>query len=120
MQYYNKSKDKEICIISGFQSPAERMVLESLLEGNAKVVMVLAKKMFKTCPEKYKKAVQEGRMLIISPFSDYKNITTKESAKRRNRYVMSHSESMILGTIAKGGMLDSLVKEYKSQYKVLV
>lgn len=113
-------RDKDICVISGFQSPAERVVLETLLEGKAKIVLVLARKMFKTCPEKYKKAVKDGRMLIISPFANCENVTTKEFAKKRNQYVMDHSNNMILGTVSRNGMLESMVKTYKLPHKVLV
>ena len=82
--------------------------------------MVLAKKMFKSCPEKYKKAVDEGRMLIISPFENIESVTTKESARKRNQYVMDHSNNMVVGYITKLGMLDSVVKTYKLPHKVLV
>ena len=113
-------KDKGVCIISGFQSPAEIAVLDTLLKGNANIIMVLAKQMFKSCPEKYKKAVNEGRMLIISPFDNLESVTTKESARKRNQYVMDHSNNMIVGYITKLGMLDSMVKTYKLPHKVLV
>ena len=120
IEWANKYKDKEICIISGFQSPAEMAVLEVLLEGNVKIIMVLAKSIFKKCPEKYKKAVEEGRMLIISPFENVEAVTTKDSARRRNQYVMNHSNNMVVGYITKLGMLESMVKTYKLAHKVLI
>ena len=120
VDWANRYKDKRICVISGFQSPAEISVLETLLKGNANIIMVLAKKMFKSCPEKYKKAVDEGRMLIISPFENIESVTTKESARKRNQYVMDHSNNMVVGYITKLGMLDSVVKTYKLPHKVLV
>ena len=52
-----------------------------------------------SCPLKFKQAIQEGRMLIISPYNEISTIPTKTFAKRRNLYVMNHSKDFynILG-----------------------
>ena len=110
---------RDRCVISGFQSLPEKIVLDSLLKSNKKIIMVLAQKMFSTCPNKYKKAIEEGRMLIISPFRDSDTVITKEAAKRRNQYVMDHSSNMVLGTVTKSGMIDSLLQAYKRPFMVL-
>jgi len=104
------------CIISGFHSPTERFVLDLLLKSKAKIIMVLAKQMFKNCPPKYAKAIEEGRMLIISPFSNNTNIVTKESAVKRNQYVINHSNTVILGHIRESGMLEKLINDSKTPH----
>ena len=110
----------DTCIISGFQSEMEKHVLDYLLDSNAKIIMVLAKKMFNYCPIKYKKAIEQGRMLIISPYKDVENFNTKEAAKQRNLYVLNHATEMVVGSVSPGGMLESLLKSYSTKVKVLM
>lgn len=109
----------DVCIISGFQSEMEKRVLDRLLSSKAKIIMVLAKKVFTNCPSRYKKAIEQGRMLIISPYKEVANFTTKEAAKKRNQYVVNHASRIVVGYISKGGMLDNILKECSSQVKAL-
>lgn len=118
--WLNSIDTNNTCIISGFQSEMEKRVLDYLLESNAKIIMVLAKKMFNYCPAKYKKAIEQGRMLIISPYKDVENFNTKEAAKRRNLYVLNHAKEIVVGSISPGGMLENLLKSYSTKVKVLM
>ena len=108
------------CVISGFQSPAEREVLDRLLQIGANVVVVLAKKLPSSYPTKFKEALKQGRLLLISPFYDFDDIVTKTDAQRRNEYVLNHSQQAIIGTITQGGMLDNILKQSNTPYKILV
>ncbi len=58
---------KEICIISGFHSKIERDVLDFLLKGSQPIIMVLARNMKKRFPSEQRKAIEENRLLVISP-----------------------------------------------------
>lgn len=115
-----KSLAPNSCVISGFQSKAEQVVLDVLLKSNQKIIMVLAKKMFDKCPTKYQKLVTIGRMLIIAPYNNYENVTTKENALKRNEYLLNRAQSIALGFVKPNGMLDSLLKNQEKPTQILV
>lgn len=98
------------CIISGFQSEVERLVLERLLKTKAKIIFVMAKRMFSSYPQKYKEAVNDGRMLIISPYDTIDSVVTKEAAKKRNIYVINHAQNIVVGSVTPNGMLEALLR----------
>ena len=101
------------CIVSGFQSEVEKYVLENILKKHVKIICVMAKKMFNACPQKYKSAINEGRMLIISPYKNNNTVVTKENAKNRNIYVINHSQKVVVGNITPNGMIESILKDCK-------
>ena len=58
------------CVVGGFQSALERDVLKLLLPaGGPSIVMVLARGMWRIVPTEYREAINAGRMLVVSPFS---------------------------------------------------
>lgn len=57
------------CVVSGFSSRLEHDVLHFLLRGKGKVIIVLARRMYKVIPEEWQKPLSEGRMLNISTTS---------------------------------------------------
>ena len=101
------------CIISGFQSEIEKLVLEKLLKSKARIIFVMAKKMFTSCPMKYKEAVEEGRMLIIAPNNPIDRVITKQVAKQRNLYVINHAQKIVVGNITPNGMIEELLNNCK-------
>ena len=109
-----------ICIISGFQSEIERLVLDSLLKTEAKIIFVMAKKLFNACPQKYKEAVKNGRMLIITPYNTNDSVVTKQTARKRNFYVINHAQSIVVGSITPNGMLEELLKHNNKPITKLV
>ncbi len=104
----NQAK-RGICVISGFQSAIEKQVLSVLLNNGGKAVMVLGSALFKQCPKKYKTAVSEGRLLIISYFSDEEIKTTRATAEIRNRKVLELASNIAVGCIKRGGMTEKLI-----------
>lgn len=109
---------EDVCIISGFQSRLEKEVLNILLKrSDTKIVLVLATRIYQWCPVKFKKAIDEGRMLIISPFKIDSTIPTLHNATKRNKYVINNADEVLVGTLSKDGMLDKLTKE--TQYTII-
>ena len=107
------------CVISGFQSEAERKVLDVLLSNNGCAVMLLANTIFDKCPPKYQKAVREGRMLIVSFFDDSQHHITKSSAETRNKQVLEYADDAVIGYVKKGGMVDMLIKSFSKPSAIL-
>ncbi len=73
------------CVVGGFQSALERDVLKLLLpDGGPSIVMVLARGMWRSVPVEYRAAINTGRMLVVSPFSQGVVRVSKETAEKRN------------------------------------
>lgn len=102
--------DQESCVISGFQSKYEKEVLDVLLRKNCKIIYVLSTDMFDACPQKFKHAVENGNMLIFSPFDTLNKIKTREAAKIRNQFVIDMSDNLVIGDLSANGMLDNMLK----------
>lgn len=119
-RWAERAKGDETCIVSGFQSEAERAALKVLLKTDAKIIMVLAKKIFDRSPVQYQKAIKEGRMLLIAPFDGYENKVTKANAQKRNEYLLNRADKIVVGYVSPGGMLDKLLNEQRREYELLV
>ncbi|MCR4342766.1 MAG: hypothetical protein NUV40_02560 [Patescibacteria group bacterium] len=68
LDWAKKKKDKGECVISGFHSRIEKDVFNILLKGNQPIILVLARGMKKRWPAEIKEAIENNRLLIISPF----------------------------------------------------
>ena len=82
------------CVVSGFSSRMERDVLHFLLQGKGKVIIVLARRMYKLIPEEWQQPLSEGRMLIISTTTATRQ--SRQTALARNRYVEELSDTMYI------------------------
>jgi hypothetical protein len=80
-------RDSGRCVISGFHSPLERQCLDILLRGKQPVVMALARGLgVLRLPAPQRKAVEDGRLTIVSPFPTMEKRATADLARRRNRF----------------------------------
>ena len=106
-EWAEKVRDTDQCVISGFQSPLEKDVLKFLLRGKAPVILVLARSLWKTVPEELRETVGQGRLLIVSPVVAAR--ASASTAATRNRWILAHCSSLVLGAIDPNGTLASLV-----------
>ena len=58
-------------------------------------------------------------MLILTPKNINTKIVTKGTALLRNQYVLDQSNSAVVGTAIKNGMIETLLSEYKKSVIVL-
>lgn len=107
------------CIISGFQSEAETDVLDTILSYDGYAIMVLPHSIYEKCPQKFQKAVDEGRMLIVSFFDDNQYKATKLNAEIRNEKVIEFADDVVVGYIKKGGMIEKLMEKSLKPFRVL-
>ncbi|MDE5548023.1 MAG: DNA-processing protein DprA, partial [Clostridia bacterium] len=106
-----RQAQKGYCIISGFQSEIESKVLDTILANGGYAIMVLANSIFKKCPPKYKTALDEERLLIISFFRQDQIKVTRKNAEIRNRKVIELADNIVVGCIKRNGMTENLIKE---------
>lgn len=88
------SRQKDVAVVSGFQSPMEKDVLKFLLQGQCPIIIVLARGMYKQLPKDLQIPMNQNRLLIIS--NERQNIIriSEATAHKRNEYVQSISDEM--------------------------
>ena len=109
------------CVVGGFQSALERDVLKLLLpDGGPPIVMVLARGMWRSVPVEYREAINAGRMLVVSPFSQGVVRVSKETAERRNGWILDHCDEAVFASLDLNGSLARLVAARPNlRYQVL-
>ena len=104
-------RDKGTCIISGFHSKIEKDVFHYLLAGTQPIIMALARGMKEKIEPELRAAVKDGRLLMVTPFSENVNRITAETAAKRNRFMIELADKIVIGFASKGGMLERLAAE---------
>jgi len=101
-------RDARRCVISGFHSPVEQECLRILLRGCSPIIICPARALPKRIPADWQKPLAEGRLLILSAFSETDNRPTKELATRRNEIVAALADEAWFVYITPGGKSDCL------------
>lgn len=97
-------------LISGFHSPIEREVLAIMLRSPTPVCMVLARGLPKRIRPEWRRALDEGRLLIISPFDVGVKRPTRQTATRRNQMVAQLAHSLFVAYAAPGSKTESFCR----------
>ena len=108
-------------MVGGFQSALERDVLKLLLpDGGPPIVMVLARGMWRSVPMEYREAINAGQMLVVSPFSQGVVRASKETAEKRNGWILDHCDEAVFASLDPNGSLARLVTARPNlRYQVL-
>lgn len=105
-------RDAGRCVISGFHSPLERQCLDILLRGKQPIVMALARGLgVLRLPDAQRKALDDGRLTIVSPFPVTEKRVTADLARQRNRFVAALADEVVFAYIAPGSSLSHLRDE---------
>jgi predicted Rossmann fold nucleotide-binding protein DprA/Smf involved in DNA uptake len=105
-------RDAGLCVISGFHSPLEQQCLDILLRGKQPIVMALARGLSALrLPAAQRKALDDGRLTIISPFPTTEKRTTADLARQRNRLVAALADEVVFAFVSLGGSLSLLADE---------
>ena len=107
------------CIISGFQSEAEKDVLDVILAEKGLGIIVLPHSIYEKCPSKLQNAVNEGRLLIISFFEDGIYRINRLNAEKRNHQVLECADTVVIGYAKKDGMIAQLINNSSKNVKIL-
>jgi predicted Rossmann fold nucleotide-binding protein DprA/Smf involved in DNA uptake len=113
-------RDAGCCVISGFHSPLEKECLSVLLRGKQPVVLGVARGLGALrLPPDQRRALDDGRLTIISPFGPHERRTTIDLASRRNRFIAALADKVVFGFITAGGSLAALREEVIS-WRIIV
>lgn len=105
-------RDTGCYVISGFHSPLEQQCLDILLRGRQPIVMALARGLGNLrLPATQRKALDDGRLTIISPFPETEKRATANLARHRNRFVAALADEVVFAFVSPGGSLSRLAVE---------
>ena len=102
-------REAEVTVIGGFHSPMEQECLTILLRGNQPLIVCPARSLRNMrLPSAYKKPLDQGRLLLLSSFSEKERRHTAELANRRNRLVGALATAIFASHAEPAGKTESL------------
>ena len=104
-------------VIGGFHSPVEKEVLRILLRSEAPVCIVLARSLPKRIPKEFLQPIEDGRLLLVSPFDSKTKRASTETAARRNQVVASLADQIFVAYAAVGSKTEALCRDIASAGK---
>lgn len=111
-ELFKKIKNDNITMIGGFHSPMEKECLNILLRNKQPVIYCPARCIKKMrIPKEFKKLIDEGRLLIISPFNDKHNRATVKTTTLRNQFVAAIADYIFVAYAEAGGKIEHLCRE---------
>lgn len=98
-------RDAGKCVMLGAHSQLEKDVLHYLLKGTQPVVVVLARGMKKKLEPELVTEMERGRLLLVSPFPDHVSRVTRDTAMKRNHFMLEHAQEVVVGNVDPKGSL---------------
>lgn len=105
-----EQRKKGVCVVCSNHSQIEKDVFQILLKGKQPLILVLARSMKKRLEPEIKEAVENNRLLIISPFDKKIKRITRETAEIRNKYIIEISNKITVAYKTPKGQLNKLLK----------
>lgn len=110
LDWAKRKKDRGQCVISCFHSRIEKDVFDILLKGTQPLILMLARGMKKRWDKEIRNALQQERLLILSPFDESVTRITQKTANKRNQIMADIADDVFLAYAHKNGNLDTLLK----------
>ena len=103
--------ERPACVISGFLSPMERAVFDGCLADGTHMVWILAHGLPDHFPPRIQRAIDGGRLLVMTPFD--KSIEGLSAARAAwcNQYALRLAKNAVIGRLAPDGMLACLIAD---------
>ncbi len=114
-------RDAGAPVIGGFQTPMERECLRLLLRGSQPVVVCPARGIQKMrVPRDWRGPLEDGRMLVLSPFPEAVRRPTARLASQRNDLVAALAKRVFIAHAAPGGKTEAFARKLASAGKPLL
>lgn len=110
-----EQREKGNCIISGFHSQLEKDVLHYLLKGKQPIIVALARGLKNKVEEEFQKPIEQGRLLIVTPFDEKVKRVTEQTAATRNKMMIELADNITVGYASTGGNLETQLRETKKK-----
>jgi predicted Rossmann fold nucleotide-binding protein DprA/Smf involved in DNA uptake len=113
-------RDDGVTVISGFHSPMEKECLTILLRGKQPIIICPARSLEKMrISKEWRQPLDEGRLLILSPFSKKYRRATVKLAKKRNEVVSAMADRIFIAYAAPGSKTEDLCRKALSWDKTV-
>ena len=110
-------RNRKECVISGFNSKLEQDVLHFLLKGDQPIILVIARRMYKTIPTHLQTALKQNRLLIISISNSTRQ--SKATALERNKYICHIAEKILFVGVTEQSSLYKLQNTENNKAKLI-
>lgn len=111
-----EQREKGNCIVCGNHSQIEKDAFEILLKGKQPLILVLPRSLKKRWEPGILQAVNQNRLLVISPFDDNSNNRiSRENAIRENEAIISLGNKIVVGYKTKNGQLEKLLNRIEHE-----
>lgn len=105
-------RDANIPVIGGFHTPMEQECLRLLLRGKQPVIICLARALGKRqILPAYQQPLEQGRLLLISPFHAKQTRITAATSAYRNRVVAALAARVFAAYAAPNGKTEQFCRE---------
>ena len=92
-----EQREKGNCVISGFRSQIGKDVLHYLLKGKQPIIVALARRLKEKTEPKFVKPLEQGRLLIITPFDKSVKRLSSQNAQTRNQLMTTLADEITIG-----------------------
>ena len=114
-------RDVGVPVIGGFQTPMERECLRLLLRGSQPVVVCPARGIESMRVSRDRRpAIDEGRLLVLSPFLSTVRRPTADLAAQRNDFVADLAQRVFIAHAAPGSKTEAVAHELAATGKPLL
>ena len=114
-------RDAGVPVIGGFQTPMEKECLRLLLRGSQPVVVCPARGIDNMrVPRDWRAALEEDRLLILSPFPSTRRRPTAELAAQRNDLVADLAHQVFIAHAASGSKTEAFARKLAASGKPLL
>ena len=114
-------RDTGVPVIGGFQTPMERECLRLLLRGNQPVVVCPARSIDNMrIPRDWRPVLDEGRLLVLSPFPATVRRPTAGLAGQRNNSVAKLAQRVFIAHAAPGSKTEAFARTLADAGKPLL
>jgi len=115
----HKLRRAGVIVIGGFHSPMERKCLAILLQSPHPVVVCSARSLPKRVPAEFRQPLEDGRLLLLSPFAEEVNRADEQTARQRNRFVAALADKIFAAYAAPNSATESFCREIIAWHKPL-
>lgn len=113
-------RDAGVTVAGGFHSPIEKDCLDILLRGRQPVVICPARSIERMhLPREWRSPLDDGRLLILSPFSEGRTRTTAALAQERNEFIAALADAVLVPYASPGGRTEAICRSAVSSGKRL-
>lgn len=106
-------------ILSGFLSPMERAVFKAGMAHGTPLIWVKPWGLHDGADgPSIRRAIEDGRLLVLSPFDDAIEAPSARRAVWCNQYVLAHCNRMVVGHLNPDGMLACILSESDPELEI--